>query len=490
MADFDIAVIGGGLNGVSVARDAAGRGLRVVLIEQNDIGGGATAASSGLLEGHFIDSEHGAFLRVRQALAERNVLLRAAPHLVRPVRCVVPVHNDERPPAMLRAMLFAYDRLAPRGFHEKTKELDLTHHEVGHPLKRPIGVAFSYSDCLVDDARLAILTARDAAERGAAVLTGARCVRGERSDIWRLSLVNRGQRQVITARALVNATGAWTRTFAEAALKLKPLDVAFERVTQIVMSSLFQHENVYVLQHSDNSLIYAMPYQGHYTLIGMARKTFDGDPAFVSATSADIGYLCDAAARYFREPVEPSAAIRAYTGVDVVAGSDGGLRQRREGQMVFERKHGEAPLLSICGGETTTVRRRAELAVTRLAPFFVTAPSWTATAGLPGGDFSYDKFDGQVDAARVRWPFLAGASVRRLVLAHGSRLDQVLGDAASMDDLGQRFGAGLTAAEVRYLMTHEFARFADDVLWRRTKLGLGMSKADRDALAAFIAGAA
>ncbi|MBY0381557.1 MAG: glycerol-3-phosphate dehydrogenase [Xanthobacteraceae bacterium] len=490
MADFDIAVIGGGLNGVSVARDAAGRGLRVVLIEQNDIGSGATAVSPGVLEGHFTDIEHGAFLRVRRALAERDALLRAAPHLVRPVRCVVPMHPDERSPAMLRAALFAHDRLVPRGFHEKTKELDLTHHAIGHPLKRPIGVAFGYSACLVDETRLASLTARDAAERGASILTGARCVRGERSDIWRLSLVNRGQRQVVTARALVNATGAWTRTFAETALKLKPVEVVFERVTQIVMPALFAHDSVYVLQHSDGSLIYAMPYQGRYTLIGVARRPFDGDPAFASATSADIGYLCEAVTRYFREPVEPFDVCHAYAGVDVIAAGDVGRRQRRDGRIVFERPHGEAPLLSICGGASVTIRRRAELAIGRLVQFFVAAPPWTATATLPGGDFSYDKFGHEVDAARGRWPFLKETDVRRLAGAYGSRLDQVLGDAAAMDDLGQRFGEGLTAAEVRYLITHEFARFADDVLWRRSKLGLGMPKADRDALIAFMAEAA
>lgn len=490
MADFDIAVIGGGLNGVSIARDAAGRGLRVVLIEQNDIGAGATAASAGLLESHFTDIERGAFLKVRHALAERDIALRAAPHLVRPVRCAVPMHPEERAPTMLRAALFAVDRLAPRGLQQKTTELDLTHHVVGDPLKRPFGVAFGYSACLTDDTRLASLTALDAAERGATILTGARCVRGERSEIWRLSLVNRGQRQVVSARALVNATGAWTRAFAETALNLKPVDVAFEQVTQIVVPSLFSHDGVYVLQNSDKVLIYAMPHAQRHTLIGTARRSYDGDPAFAAASSADIAYLCTAAGRYFREPVEPFDVVRTYTAVDVIAAGEVGRRHRRDGRMVFERRHGEAPLLSIFGGESVTARRRAELAVTRLAPFFATLPPWTAAAILPGGDFPHDKFDAQVDAARQRWPFLPDTDARRLTAAYGSRLDQVLGEAAGMDDLGQRFGDNLTAAEVRYLMTHEFARFADDVLWRRSKLGLGMPEAGREALAAFMAAAA
>jgi len=490
MVDFDIAVIGGGLNGVSAARDAAGRGLRVVLIEQNDIGGGATSVAPGLLEGHFTDIEHGALLTVRRALTERDVAMRAAPHLVKPVRCVVPLHANERPPAMLRAALFAHDRLASRGVHQKTQELDLTHHVVGQPLKRPIGAAFSYAACTVDETRLAVVTARDAAERGATILTGARCVRGERSDVWRLSLVNRGQRQVVTTRALINATGAWIRSFAGEALKLEPVAAACERVTQIVMRSIFPHDSVYVLQHSDGSLIYAMPYQRRFTLIGMIGRPFEGDPSFASATSADIGYLCEAVARYFREPVEPFDVIHAFTGVNVVAINKATRRRQREGSVVFDRKHGEAPLLSIYGGETTSVRRRAEFAVTRLSSFFVAAPPWTASAVLPGGDFSDDKFDARLDAARLRWPFLDETRARRMLEVYGSQLDQVLGDAASMGDLGQRFGEDLTEAEVRYLMTHEFARFADDVLWRRSKLGLEMSKPHRDALAAFMAGAA
>jgi glycerol-3-phosphate dehydrogenase len=487
MADFDIAVVGGGLNGVSIARDAAGRGLRVILLEQDDIGGGGTAVSSGLMEGNFTDLERGAFLRVRSALAERDIALRAAPHLVQPVRCVVPVHGDERPPAMLRASLFGYDRLAPRGFHSKTKELDLTHHEMGHPLKRALGVAFAYSDCVVDDTRLASLTALDARERGAAILTGARCVRADRSDIWRLSIVNRGHRETVTARALVNAAGAWMRSFAEVELRMKPLDVLFERVTQIVMPALFDHDGVYVLQHSDKRLIYARPYQRHFTLIGMAKQDFSGDPAYVSATSADLNYLCQAAGRFFREPIEPTDVVRAFSGIHVIAASDAGRRQRRDGRMVFDRRHGEAPLLSVFGGATTTVRRRAELAMIRLASFFVSSPPWTADEALPGGDFSYDRFDEQIDAARTRWPFLSDAHARRLVEAYGSRLDQVLGDATIMDDLGELFGGDLTAAEVRYLMTHEFARFPEDILWRRSKLGLVLTATERDALAQFMA---
>ncbi|MBX9710711.1 MAG: glycerol-3-phosphate dehydrogenase [Xanthobacteraceae bacterium] len=487
MADFDIAVIGGGLNGVSIARDAAGRGLRVILIEQDDIGGGATAASPGLIHGNFPDLERGAFLRVRAALAERDVMLRTAPQLVRPARFVLPVHEQERPPSTLRASLFVYDRMAERGFHARTGELDLTHHQIGVPLKRAVGVAFDYSDCLADDTRLASLTAADAAERGAVIRTGARCVRADRTEIWRIAVINRGQREVINARALVNATGAWVRGFAESALRLTPLDVSFERASAIVARRLFDHDNVYVFQNNDKQLVYAIPYERDFTLIGTAAQASTSDPASVSTTSADVTYLCQAVNRYFREPIGPSDVVRAVSGLNVVSADDAGKRLRRDGQMKFERKTGEAPLLTIVGGATTTARRRAELAMVRLATFFMTSPPWTSYTALPGGDFPWREFEERIAAMLQRWPFLGEDNARRMFTAYGARIEYILGDAKSMDDLGPRFGPGLTGAEVRYLMKNEFARFADDILWRRSKLGLTLSKPDRDALALFMA---
>lgn len=487
MADFDIAVVGGGLNGVSIARDAAGRGLRVILVEQDDIGVGATAASPNLIQGNFPDLERGAFLRVRAALAERDLMLKTAPHLVAPTRFVLPVHAQERPPAMLRASLFAYDRMAPRGFHTPSSELDLTHHGMGVPLKRAVGVAFDYSDCLADDTRLTSLMAVDAAERGAVIRTGARCVRADRSDRWRISVVNRGQRETIDARALVNATGGWTVGFSETVLRRRPPDVIFERASIIIVPRLFDHDSVYVFQNNDKRLVYAIPYQRDFTMIGTAMQASADDPASVSATSADVIYLCLAAGRYFREAIGPSDVVRAVAGVNVVGTADARRRLRRDGRMIFERKFGEAPLLTVYGGATTTARRRAELAMVRLAPFFETSPPWTAHEPLPGGDFSWSEKEERIAAARLRWPFLTEDNARRMFMAYGTRIEVVLGDAANMDDLGPRFGAELTGAEIRYLMKTEFARFADDILWRRSKLGLTLGRAERDALALFMA---
>lgn len=305
MADVDIAIIGGGLNGVCLARDAAGRGLRVALFEQNDLGGGAAPAAPHLMHGNFIDLEHGNVLRVRAALAERDIALRAAPHLVRPLRFVLPVHAGERPPAMLRAGLFVYGWLAARSPLPRSEILDLTIHEAGHPLMRSLGLALSWSDCIVDETRLVVINAVDAAARGAAIRTGARCVWADRSKVWKLTVVNRGQRETVTARALVNASGAWTRQVAETVLHLPAVQASFTKVSQIVVRRIFDHDTVYVLQNDDRRMIYAIPYQRDFTLIGTSERGFGGDPAMVSAGADDLTYLCTAASRYFRERWNP-----------------------------------------------------------------------------------------------------------------------------------------------------------------------------------------
>jgi glycerol-3-phosphate dehydrogenase len=485
MADVDIAIIGGGLNGVSIARDAVGRGLTVALFEQNDLGGGAATASPHLMHGNFIDLERGHALRVRRALAERDIALRAAPHLVRPARFVLPVHADERPPAMLRAGLYVYDRLAPGSSLPRSEVLDLTIHEAGHPLKRSLGVALAWSDCTVDESRLVVLNAVDAAAHGAAIRTGARCAWADRSEVWRLTVVNRGRRETVTARALVNASGAWTGGVAETVLHLPAVQASLAKVSQIVVKRIFDRDNVYVLQNDDRRMIYALPYHRDFTLIGTSERSFAGDPAVMSAGADDIAYLCAAVSRYVRERVGPADVVHAMAGGHMAPG--------RDGFMKLDRKSGKAPLLTVIGGGTTSARRRAEIALARLASFFKASPksmsSWTASAPLPGGDFSFDALDDQVEDARKRWGFLSERHARRLVEAYGTRIDRVLGAAKGMDHLGQRFGDDLTAAEVRYLMKEEFARFADDILWRRSKLGLTMPRQDRAALETFMAAA-
>ncbi len=489
MADYDLAIIGGGLNGASIARDAAGRGLRVILLEQGDLAAAASSATSRLIHGDLAVLERRRFRRVRASLAERNIWLRIAPHLVRPIRFAIPAHSDERPPWLLRAGLLLYDRLGPRNPLPPSATIDVTHHPVGNALKRPFGTAFEYSDCVVDDSRLVIAHAIDAAERGAVIRTGARCVRADRLDIWRLAVVDRGHRQVITSRALANASGAWSASVAETVLRVAPRRAGTAQVSQIVVRRLFDTDTVYVFQNNDRRLIFASPYERDFTLIGSVGHAFKGDPAIVSMPAADLAYLCDAANRYFRERIEPSDVIRTISGVNMVI-NPASRRATRDGAMTFEYRRGKAPLLTAFGGDLTTSRLRAERAVSRLTPFYPMSPPWTAAAPLPGGDFAWQEFDAQLDAARERWRFLSEAQAQRLVAAYGSRLEDILGGAKDKADLGQAFGPELTAAEVRYLMTKEWARFPDDILWRRSKLGLTMQPADRDALAAFMAGAA
>jgi glycerol-3-phosphate dehydrogenase len=486
MADYDLAIIGGGLNGVSIARDAAGRGLRVILLEQGDLGAGASSASPRLIHGDLAGLERRHFLRVRSALAERDVWLRIAPHLVRPMRFAIPAHSDERPAWQLRSWLLLYDRLASRSGLPASATVDVTHHPVGNALKRPFGTAFEYSDCVVDDSRLVVLTAVDAAARGAVIRTGARCTRAERGKEWRLATKDRGFRQIVTARAVANTTGAWTSSVAETVLRVPPPKVAAVQMDQIVVRRLFDSDNVYVFQNSDGQLIFASPYERDFTLIGTASHAFKGDPAIVAMAAGDVAYLCDAANRYFRERIETVDVVRTLSGANMVPASAGG-RHQRDGAITLDHGRGKAPLLNIFGGDVTTSRLRAEWAVSKLTPFYPMSARWTAKAPLPGGDFAWDRFDNEVDEVRERWRFLGEDQARRLVAAYGSNAKEILGDAKARSDLGPAFGPELTGAEVRYLMQKEWARFPDDVLWRRTKLGLTMPPSDRDALAAFMA---
>jgi glycerol-3-phosphate dehydrogenase len=486
MADYDLAIIGGGLNGVSIARDAAGRGLRVILLEQGDLGSAASGASPRFVHGDLAVLERRRLRRVRAQLAERDIWLGIAPHLVRPMRFAIPAHSDERPPWLLRAGLWLYDRLAQPSGLPGAVTVDVTHHPLGNALKRPFGTAFEYSDCVVDDSRLVVTTAVDAAERGADIRTGARCVRADRLDVWRLAVIDRGRRRVITSRALANASGAWAASVAETVLRLPPPRAGAMQISQIVVRRLFETDNVYVFQNRDRRLIFASPYERDFTLIGTVSHAFKGDPAAVSMAAADVAYLCDAANRYFRERVEPSDVIRTISGANLAI-DPASRRAARDGAMRFEARRGKAPLLTIFGGDVTTARLRAERAVSKLTPFYPMSPRWTATAPLPGGDFAWQRFEAEVDRARERWRFLDEAEAQRLVGAYGRRLADVLGEATDRAGLGPSFGPQLTGAEVRYLMTKEWARFPDDVLWRRTKLGLTIKPEQRDSLAAFMA---
>lgn len=492
MADYDIAVIGGGINGVGIARDAAGRGLKVLLVEQNDLGSGTSSASTKLVHGGLRYLEQWAFRLVRESLIEREILLRQAPHLVHPIRFVLPVLPGARSPWLLWLGLHFYDWLARGSSLPPTSELDLNTSIAGDPLRRSFIAGFEYSDCTVDDARLVIVNAIDAVERGATVMTHTRCVRVERGDEWSLVLMSRGRRSVVTARVLINATGPWTALFSEMVVRQKKkAPVRLVKGSHIVVPRLFDHNRAYIFQHADRRIVFAIPFHRDYTLIGTTDNDFVGDLASVTVTSAEINYLCEAVSTYFRAPVSIGDVVWAYAGVRPLY--DDGKRAAqdttRDHVLKFDAGYLRAPQLSLYGGKLTTYRRVAEEAIDKVASYFVPTQRWTGNATLPGGDLGGETIDQYRARVKARWPFLAEDHADRLVDAYGSRVERVLGSAANLADLGLDLGHTLTEAEVRYLMQQEWAESADDVLWRRTKLGLKFSKQQKEVLAQWMASA-
>ncbi|HEY2184179.1 MAG TPA: glycerol-3-phosphate dehydrogenase [Xanthobacteraceae bacterium] len=493
LADFDLAVIGGGINGTAIARDAAGRGLSVLLVEQNDLASGTSSASTKLIHGGLRYLEHGWFRLVREALAEREVMLRMAPHVIRPMRIVLPVEAGMRPPWMLRLGLLVYDHLGGRRILPAARnvDLELQHGALGVPLKRPTAHGFEFSDCCVDDARLVVLNAVDAAERGAAIRTRTRCVAAERGSGWRLVLEVRGRRDIATARALVNATGPWLELFASKALgRSLPVPVRLDKGSHIVVRRLFEHDRGYIFQTRDARVVFALPYEQEFTLIGTTDRGFNGDPASVRPSPDEVTYLCDIANQRFRTALGASDVVWSFAGVRSLH-DDGSKKSQdisRDYVLALDERKSAAPLLTVYGGKITTSRRLAEGALDQLSHLLACGPAWTRHSHLPGGEFPHDGFDALVAQTRASRPFLAEDQARRLVRAYGTRVERVLGAARSAEELGACFGAGLTAGEVRYLMEREWAQTDDDVLWRRSKLGLHVSPEQREQLARFMIG--
>lgn len=503
MADFDLAIVGGGINGAGIARDAAGRGFRVLLVEQNDLGSGTSSASTKLIHGGLRYLEQGEFRLVREALAEREVLLRMAPHLVRPMRFILPAEPGLRSAWLLRLGLFVYDHLGGGNLLPGTRTIDLSRDPLGAPLKGRYRYGFEYSDCRTDDARLVVLNALDAAERGALIRTRTRCVEAHRDDdasddtsnhtsnrTWRLMLEIRGRRDVATARVLVNATGPWADHFNQTVLQRPPLDhFRLDKGSHIVVRRLFDHDRGYLFQTIDRRVVFALPFEGDFTLIGTTDRRFSGDPTGVAPDADEIAYLCKVTNDHFRATISPADVVWAFAGVRSLY-DDGSLKSQdvtRDYVLALDQEGG-APLLTLYGGKITTYRRLAEAALDRLGGVLGSRPPWTKDAPLPGGDIAAGAVARLIAETHKAWPFLGDAHVRRLVAAYGTRVSRILAGAEKPDDPGPRFGADLTAAEVGYLMAHEWAQSEDDVLWRRSKLGLRFSREERARLATFMAG--
>ncbi|MCP8941091.1 glycerol-3-phosphate dehydrogenase [Alsobacter sp. SYSU M60028] len=490
-AQFDIAVIGGGVNGCGIARDAAGRGQSVVLFEKGDLAGATSSASTKLIHGGLRYLEHYKFRLVRESLVEREVLLQAAPHIIWPLRFVLPHHKGLRPAWLLRLGLFLYDHLGGRRILPATRRVDLTREPAGKPLKPTFRLGFEYSDCWVEDSRLVVLSAVDAAERGADIRVGARVVSARREEgCWRIVAedAETGARSEATARILVNAAGPWVGEVISGVVGANlPAGVRLVKGSHVVVSKLFEGGGCYIFQNADNRIVFAISYERDFTLIGTTDVDYRDDPAKVAATPEEAAYLCKAASEYFATPVSPADVVWSYAGVRPLYddGASSAQEATRDYVLALDDPPGAPPLLSVFGGKITTFRRLAEAALDRLAPHLPPSAArrkgWTGRSVLPGGDFAWDGYDDLVASVLARWPGLRPGLAARLVRAYGTRVAVLLEGRGDGDDLGRVFGADLTEAEVDYLMDHEWARTAADVLWRRSKLGL---RVDADGVAA------
>ena len=493
MADYDLAIIGGGINGTGIARDAAGRGLRVLLLEQNDLGSGTSSASTKLIHGGLRYLEHGALRLVREALTEREVLLRMAPHVIRPMRFVLPAVPGPRSPFMLRLGLFLYDWLGARKILPRARSVDLTHHVTGQPLLRKFRYGFEYSDCWADDSRLVALNALDAAERGAAIRTRTRVTRAEREDVWKLILNAQGRREAVTARVLVNAAGPWVGIVSETVLRIEgPPPVRLAKGSHIVVRKLFDHDRGYIFQNTDKRIVFALPFAEDFTLIGTTDQNFVGALDAVAPSGDEVIYLCRAVNEYL-----PRADRAGACGVGV---------RRRARALRHEQGQGQAGgrdarLSSRCSTRNSARRRCSRSMAARSPPI----AGWRRTRSA-GSRISSSCTGAGPRRRRCRAAIFSGTRSRRawrrpcgpgrssteaeawrLVRAYGTRVDRVMGDAKRREDIAPFFGP-LSAAEVRYLMKHEWAQQPDDVLWRRSKLGLKLTAAEKEALAQFMAG--
>ncbi|WP_432415024.1 glycerol-3-phosphate dehydrogenase [Chromohalobacter israelensis] len=483
---LDLFVIGGGINGTGIANDAAGRGLRVALSEQRDLASATSSASSKLIHGGLRYLEHREFRLVREALHEREVLLRKAPHIVWPLRFILPHQPHLRPAWMIRAGLFLYDHLSQRDNLPASRSLRFG---ADSPLQPSIKRGFEYSDCWVDDARLVILNAMQAREKGADIQVGSRCIGAKAEDgIWHITLedVTTGKRQIRHARALVNAAGPWVENVVrEGVQRDSRYGVRMIQGSHIVVPRLNGDERAYILQNRDRRIVFVLPYQQDYSLIGTTDVRYQGDPAQVSASRQEVDYLLEVVNQHFTHPLTHQDVIATFSGVRPLCDDESADPSAMTRDYTLDLDARDAPLLSVFGGKITTYRKLAEAALEQLSPYFHDiGEAWTAEASLPGGDIdSRDAFAMRL----VRdYPFLGEARARRFASSYGSLCLRFLRGCTSIEALGQDFGGGLTQAEVDYLVEHEWAREVDDILWRRTKLGLRLSAAQQERLATYL----
>ncbi len=498
--EYDLFIIGGGINGCGIARDAAGRGLSVALAEMNDLASATSSASTKLFHGGLRYLEYLEVRLVHESLVERETLLRAMPHISWPMRFVLPISPEmrfegdtptsrllsvvmpwmkgRRPAWLIRLGLFIYDHLGGRKILPGTRRVDLRNDPAGAPLKNTFTVAYEYSDCWVEDSRLVALNARDAARRGARIMTRARVVLAKRDgDHWLVVTESDGGRLEHRAKMLVNASGPWVQNVIQTKISLNSTEgVRLVRGSHIVVKQLFDHDRCYFFQGKDGRIIFAIPYETDFTLIGTTDKDHQADPSDARATEEEQDYLCRFASEYFERPVTRDDIVWTYSGVRPLYDDGAKSATAATRDYVLSVDDAGPPVLSVFGGKITTYRRLAQSAMAKIGRYFPELHGdWTAGVPLPGGDFPVDGFEDVVHGLRRDYPFLNERWARRLVRAYGIEAREILGSAKGAGDLGVDFGATLSEAEIRWLMRREFARRADDVVWRRSKLGLRMT---------------
>jgi glycerol-3-phosphate dehydrogenase len=525
-AQVDVLVVGGGINGAGIARDLAGRGWQVLLCERDDLAGHTSSSSTKLIHGGLRYLEHYEFALVRKALQEREVLLKSAPHIMWPLRFVMPHDPAMRPAWMIRAGLFLYDHLAHREMLPGSNGIDLRHSPIGAPLKEQYTHGFEYSDGWVDDARLVLLNALDARERGATVLTRTPCTHVQRSASgWTATLHTAQGTHTVQARALVNAAGPWADHFLRHAARpagteaLATQHLRLVKGSHIVVRRLFEHDHAYIFQNPDKRIAFAIPYEREFTLIGTTDVELPNawlhTPGPAQVSDDEVAYLCEQTSRYFKQAVTPADVVWRYAGVRPLLDDESGDPSAVTRDYLLEPNTEAAPLLSVWGGKITTFRKLAEDAANLVGQMLADqpapdgngvghtgygaahqhatrpSPAWTASAHLPGGDLQAwmapeslpdTDFAALVLAAQTRYAFVPPALVHRLCRAYGSRIDRVLGQAESLTALGAEVAPNLFEAELHYLVSEEWACTAEDVLWRRSKLGLHFTPAQRQAV--------
>lgn len=477
LSEVDIFVVGGGVNGTSIARDAVGRGFSVALAEMNDLASGTSSAATKLVHGGLRYLEHYEFRLVRESLTEREVLWAEAPHIVWPLRFVLPHHRGLRPSFVLRTGLAIYDYIGGRRLLPPTKTVDLRRSEVGKPLKTEFKKGFEYSDCWVDDARFVVLNARDAAERGASILVRTKVTELRRENGgWSVTLDGPSGRQLLRAKLVVNAAGPWIDQVINNAMgKNGTRNVRLVKGSHIVVRRLFEHDRCYIFQNADGRIIFAIPYEDDFTLIGTTDQDYQDDPAIVKASKAEIDYLLAAASEYFAVPVTRSDLVWTYAGVRPLFddGASAAQEATRDYVLKVDGDQSSGAVVNVFGGKLTTSRRLAESVLEKVEGVLgKKGAAWTKGSKLPGGDFGPLEHATELRRLWKRYPDLDNKMLRRMMRQYGKLSYSLLEQARVPSDLGEHFGANLFSREVDYLMDNEWARSAEDVLWRRTKLGL------------------